>query len=113
MEEMPDGRMLVAADDGKINFVTLQDNFLDKDVVPVITTMPMPNNTNVYGIGIDKNKTIWIGGMDATVYKFDAAKNNFTLLPGAQLLNNGYLVHGEDILINCNLYLYNGNQKIS
>jgi signal transduction histidine kinase/DNA-binding response OmpR family regulator len=110
MEELPDGRMLIAADDGKINIVTLKDNFLDKDVTPIITTAAMPNNTNVYGIGNDKNATTWIGGMDGTVYKFDAAKNNFTLLPGAQLLNNGYLVHGEDILINGNLYLYNGNE---
>ncbi|MBX9785362.1 MAG: helix-turn-helix domain-containing protein [Chitinophagaceae bacterium] len=110
MEELPDGRMLIAADDGKINIVALKDNFLDKNTSPVITVIAMPNNTNVYGIGIDKSKTIWIGGMDGTVYKFDAAKNSFTLLPGAQLLNNGYLVHGEDILINGNLYLYNGNE---
>ena len=46
--------------------------------------------------------------MDGNVYKFDVTKNSFTLLPGAQLLNNGYLVNGEDILINSNLYLYNG-----
>lgn len=110
MGELPDGRMLIAADDGKINIVTLKDNFLDKNAAPVITTIAMPNNTNVYGIGIDKSKTIWIGGMDGMVYKFDAIKNNFTLSPGAQLLNNGYLVGGEDILINGNLYLYNGKK---
>jgi signal transduction histidine kinase/DNA-binding response OmpR family regulator/ligand-binding sensor domain-containing protein len=108
MEEMPDGRMLVAADDGKLNIIILKDNFLGKDVVPVITTVAMPNNTNVYGIGNDKNNNTWIGGMDGAVYKFDATKNSFTLLPGAQLLNNGYLANGEDILINSNLYLYNG-----
>lgn len=106
MEELPDGRMLIAADDGKLNIVTLRDNFLDKDATPLITTVAMPNNTNVYGMGNDKNKNTWIGGMDGTVYKFDATKNSFTLLPGAQLLNNGYLVNGEDILINSNLYLY-------
>ena len=106
MEEMPDGRMLIAADDGKLNIITLRDNFLDKDAAPIITTVAMPNNTNVYGIGNDKNKNTWIGGMDGTVYKFDATKNSFIVLPGAQLLNNGYLVNGEDILINSNLYLY-------
>lgn len=110
MEEIPDGRMLIAADDGKINIVTLKDNFLDKNTAPVITVIAMPNNTNVYGIGIDKSKTIWIGGMDGTVYQFDASKNSFTILPGAQLLNNGYLVNGEDILINGNLYLYYDNE---
>ncbi len=110
MEETPDGRMLVAADDGKLNIITLKDNFFEKDVVPVITTVAMPNNTNVYGIGNDKNATTWIGGMDGTVYKFDATKNSFTLVPNAQLLNNGYLANGEDILINSNLYLYSGKE---
>lgn len=109
MEETPDGRMLVAADDGKLNIITLKDNFFDKDVAPGITTVAMPNNTNVYGIGTDKNKNTWIGGMDGAVYKFDATKNSFTILPDAQLLNNGYLANGEDILINSNLYLYSGN----
>jgi signal transduction histidine kinase/DNA-binding response OmpR family regulator/ligand-binding sensor domain-containing protein len=110
MEELPDGRMLIAADDGKLNIIKLKDNFLDKDAVLIITTIAMPNNTNVYGMGNDKNKNTWIGGMDGTVYKFDPTKNSFTLLPGAQLLNNGYLVNGEDILINGNLYLYNGKE---
>lgn len=110
MEEMPDGRMLIAADDGKINIVALKDNFLDKDASPIITTLAMPNNTKVYGIGNDKNKNTWIGGMDGTVYKFDATKNEFKLLAGAQFLNNGYLTKEQDILINGNLYLYNGKE---
>ena len=110
MEETPGGSMLIAAGDGKLNIITLPDNFLDKNAVPTITTVAMPNNTNVYGIGNDKNKNTWIGGMDGTVYKFDATKNGFKLLPGAQLLNNGYLTKGDDILINSDLYLYNGNE---
>jgi signal transduction histidine kinase/DNA-binding response OmpR family regulator len=109
MEETPAGSMLVAADDGKLNIITIADNFLDRNAVPVITTVAMPNNTNVYGMGNDKNKNTWIGGMDGTVYKFDAAKKEFKLLPGAQLLNNGYLTRGGDILINSNLYLYHEN----
>ena len=109
MEQLPDGRMLIAADDGKLNIITLRADFLDKEAAPIITTVAMPNNTNVYGIGTDKHKNTWIGGMDGTVYKFDAKKYSFTLLPGAQLLNNGYLANGEDILINSNLYLYHGN----
>ncbi len=112
MEETADRRMLIAADDGKLNIITLPDNFLDKNAVPTITTVAMPNNTNVYGIGNDKNKNTWIGGMDGTVYKFDATKNDFKLLPGAQLLNNGYLTKGDDILINSDLYLYNGIEVI-
>jgi signal transduction histidine kinase/DNA-binding response OmpR family regulator/ligand-binding sensor domain-containing protein len=112
MEELPDGRMLIAADDGKINMVTLKDNFLDKGVTPNITTLVMPNSTNVYGIGNDKNGTTWIGGMDGTVYQLDAKKNAFTLAPNMQLLNNGYLTKSEDILINGDLYLYTGKAVI-
>jgi signal transduction histidine kinase/DNA-binding response OmpR family regulator/ligand-binding sensor domain-containing protein len=108
LEETPDGKMLIAGDDGKVNIITLKDNFLDNNVAPIITTVAMPNNTNVYGIGNDKNKNTYVGGMDGTVYKFEVAKNSFTLLPNVQLLNNGYLTSGQDILINSNLYLYDG-----
>lgn len=112
MEETPDGRMLIATDDGKLNIITLKDNFLDKKEVPAIITISMPNNTTVYGIGNDKSKNTWIGGMDGTVYKFDATNNDFILLPNAQLLNNGYLTKGDDILINWDMYLYNGKEVI-
>jgi signal transduction histidine kinase/DNA-binding response OmpR family regulator/ligand-binding sensor domain-containing protein len=108
MEEMPDGRMLIATDDGKINIITLKNNFLDKNVAPIISKTSLPNNTKVYGMGNDKNKNTWIGGMDGAVYRYDAGKNSFELLPNAQLLNNGYLANGEDILINGDLYLYDG-----
>jgi signal transduction histidine kinase/DNA-binding response OmpR family regulator/ligand-binding sensor domain-containing protein len=108
IEEMPDGRMLIATDDGKINIITLATNFFDKNEQPIISKIYLPNNTKVYGMGNDKNKNTWIGGMDGTVYKFDAVKNSFTLLPNGQLLNNGYFTKSEDILINNNLYLYDG-----
>jgi signal transduction histidine kinase/DNA-binding response OmpR family regulator/ligand-binding sensor domain-containing protein len=110
MEELPGGGMLIAADDGKLNIITLPDHFLDKNAGPAITTVAMPNHTNVYGMGNDKDKNTWIGGMDGTVYKFDVSKNEFTRLPGAQLLNNGYLTKEQDILINGHLYLYNGKE---
>ncbi len=108
IEEMPDGRMLIATEDGKINIITLPLNYLDKDVAPVISKLSLPNNTKVYNIGNDKNNNTWIGGMDGTVYKFDAAKNNLVLLPNSQILNNGYFTKDESILINNNLYLYDG-----
>ncbi len=108
IEEIPDGRMLVATEDGKINIITLASNYLDINAAPVINKISLPNNAKVYGIGNDKNKNTWIGGMDGTVYKFDAAKNNLLLLPNSQLLNNGYFTKDETILINNNLYLYDG-----
>ena len=110
IEEMPDGRMLIATDDGKLNIVTLATNFLEKNTEPIINKISLPDNTKVYGIGNDKKKNTWIGGMDGTVYRFDATKNNFILLPNGQLLNNGYYTKSEDILINNNLYLYDGKQ---
>jgi signal transduction histidine kinase/DNA-binding response OmpR family regulator/ligand-binding sensor domain-containing protein len=109
MEEAPGGHMLIAADDGKLNIISLPDNFLDKQAVINITTVAMPNNTKVYGIGNDANKNTWVGGMDGQLYKFDTRNNEFKLLPGAQLLNNGYLTKGGDILINSNLHLYHEN----
>jgi signal transduction histidine kinase/DNA-binding response OmpR family regulator/ligand-binding sensor domain-containing protein len=110
IEEMPDGRMMIATEDGNINIITLANNFLDKNVTPLITKISLPNNTKVYGMGNDKNKNIWIGGMDGTVYKFDAVKNSFTKLANGQLLNNGYFTEGADVLINSNLYLYDGKE---
>ena len=108
IEEMPDGRLLIATDDGKINIITLAANFLDKNATPIISKIALPNNTKVYGMGNDKNKNTFIGGMDGSVYRYDVVKNSFELLPNAQLLNNGYLANEEDILINGDLYLYDG-----
>jgi signal transduction histidine kinase/DNA-binding response OmpR family regulator/ligand-binding sensor domain-containing protein len=108
MEELPDGRMLIATDDGKINIITLAINFLDKNVAPIISKISLPNNTKVYGMGNDKNKNTWIGGMDGTVYRYDAMKNNFIPLANAQLLNNGYFTKEQTALINSNLYVYDG-----
>ncbi len=110
IEELPDGRMLIATDDGKINIITLASNFLDKNIEPVITKVSLPNNTKVYAIGNDKNKNTWIGGMDGAVYRFDAVKNSFIPLANAQILNNGYFTKDENILINNNLYLYDGKE---
>ena len=108
IEQMPDGRMLIATDDGKINIITLATNFFDKDVKPTINKIFLPNNTKVYGIGNDKNKNTWFGGMDGSVYRYDVVKNIFLPLANGQLLNNGYFTKSKDILINCNLYLYDG-----
>ncbi len=110
IEEMPNGSIAIATDDGKINFVTLPTNFLDKNVAPIITQTTLPNNSKVYGIGIDRNKNIWVGTMDGTVYKYDVVKNNFIPLAKGQLLNNGYFTKSDDILISNFLYLYDGKE---
>jgi signal transduction histidine kinase/DNA-binding response OmpR family regulator/ligand-binding sensor domain-containing protein len=106
--EMPDGKILVATDVAGLNIVALNNSFFEKDAPPVITRLALPNNAQVYGMGKDKNNHIFIGGMDGAVYRFDATKNSFIPLTNGQLLNNGYFTKDEGIIINNNLFLYDG-----
>ncbi len=108
INEMPDGKILIATDAPGLNIVELNNNFFEKDAAPVITKLALPNNALVYGMGKDKSNNMWVGGMDKAVYRFDAANNNFIPLANAQLINNGYFVDDENILINNNLFLYDG-----
>ncbi len=108
INEMPDGKILVATEAPGLNIIELDDNFFEKDGPPHITKLALPDNVLVYGMGKDKNKTMWIGGMDKSVYKFDAGNNSFSPLANAQFINNGYFVDNENILINNNLFLYDG-----
>ncbi len=110
IEEMPDGSMLIAAEGAGINRVTLSGDFFTKAAVPAITKRSLPNNTQVYGMGKDKNGTVWIGGMDGTVYQFDPLKNRFLLLENGKLYNNGYLNTDKSIFINKNLFLWDGKE---
>jgi len=106
--EMPDGRILVATDVAGLNIVEAGKDFFTKNAAPVITRLSLPNDTQVYGMGKDKNGIIWIGGMDGAVYRFDPAKNNFIKLNNGILLNDGYMNPDSSKLINNNLYLSDG-----
>jgi len=106
--EMPDGRMLVATDVAGLNIVETGTDFFAKDAAPVVTRLSLPDDAQVYGMGTDKNKIIWIGGMDGSVYRFDPLKNNFIKLNNGILLNDGYLNPDGSKLINSNLYLSDG-----
>lgn len=55
IEELPDGRMLIATVGNGLNIITLPDDFFEKNVTPVITKLKMPENTEVYGMGKDKH----------------------------------------------------------
>jgi signal transduction histidine kinase/DNA-binding response OmpR family regulator/ligand-binding sensor domain-containing protein len=112
IEEMADGRFLVGTDADGINIIDINSNFFEKGNKPVITRLSLPANTQVYGMGKDKNGIIWMGGMDGTVYRFDPQKNNFIQLDNAMLLNDGYLNPDSSKLINNNLYLLNGKDLI-
>ena len=112
MEEMPDGRMLIATDAAGLNIVTITSDYLEKDLLPPVTRLSLPNNSQVYGMGKDKTGKIWIGGMDGMVYRFDPGNNDFIPLPNGKLYNNGYLNKDGSVLINNNLFLYDGRDII-
>jgi signal transduction histidine kinase/DNA-binding response OmpR family regulator/ligand-binding sensor domain-containing protein len=110
IEELPDGRILVAVAEAGLNIIALPPDFFEKGLPPAITRLALPNEAQVYGIGNDKNGNTWIGGMDRSVYRFDPLKNSFIPLANGILLNNGYLNTDGTILINNNLLLSDGNE---
>ena len=112
IEGLPDGRVLVAADGAGLNVIELKKEFFEKGSNPVITRLSLPNDAQVYGIGKDNNGTIWVGGMDGAVYKFNPVKNSFTLVKNVILLNNGYYTPGKNVLINGSLFLYDGKKAV-
>lgn len=109
INELPDGRIMVATDMPGLNIIELSSRFFEAGEGPVIKKVALPNNELVYAMGKEKNNTVWIGGMDGAVYRFDALHHTFTQLANAQLINNGYFIDDENILINNNYFLYDGN----
>ncbi|MEO6290240.1 MAG: two-component regulator propeller domain-containing protein, partial [Ginsengibacter sp.] len=108
IEELPDGRILVAADGPAFNVINLPEGFSKPGMQPLITRLTLPNNVQVYGMGKDRNGTMWLGGMDGSVFSFDPTKNSFLQLKTGALFNNGYLTQDGSILINHNLFLADG-----
>ncbi len=112
IEELPDGRILIATDAAGLNIITITNDFLKKEAAPPVTKFSLPGNTQVYGMGKDKNGNIWIGGMNGSVYQFDLKNNSFVPLPNGKLYNNGFLNKDGTIVINGNLFLDNGKDII-
>lgn len=110
--EMPDGRFLIATGVAGLNIAELGNDFFTKDAPPSITTLALPGNEQVYGMGKDKDNAVWVGSMGGAVYKFDATNNSFTPFKGVQLLNNGFFTPDESILINNDLFLYDGKTAV-
>ena len=108
IEELPDGRILVASDGAGLNVVQLTAAFFERDEAPVITRLALPGGAQVYGMGRDKIGRTWIGGMDGSIYQYNYLRNSFAGLNGGQLFNNGYLTQDSSILINNNLFLFDG-----
>jgi signal transduction histidine kinase/DNA-binding response OmpR family regulator/ligand-binding sensor domain-containing protein len=110
IEELPDGRIILAIVGNGINILTLPDDVTSKNAVIGVERIKMPNNTEVYGMGKDNNQRIFIGGMDGAVYAFDTKKNSFNALPLGKLYNNGYLAEDGTVMINHNLFLDDGKR---
>jgi len=51
INELPDGRVLVAAAGAGFNLIKLPALPFDKDQAPAITRLALPNNADVYGMG--------------------------------------------------------------
>ena len=106
--EMPDERMLVSTDAGDLDIIQLSNDFFEKDAAPLITRITLPLNMPVYALGRDMNGSIWIGGMDGSVYRFDPLKSNFIKLDKGKFFKSGYLKPDGSILINNNVFLSDG-----
>lgn len=112
IEELRDGRMLVAAEGAGFNIIALDNDFFKRGAPPVITRMTLPYGTQVYEMGKDRHGTMWIGGMDGAVYRFDASNNSFHPLKNGQILYNGHFTRDSNILINRNLFLTDGKNVV-
>lgn len=89
IDELPDGRMIIATDGGGFNLVKINNDFFTGSKIPQITRLSLPDGVQVYGMGVDSLRRVWIGGMDKSVYQFDFIANKLSKTPGAELWNNG------------------------
>lgn len=103
--ELSDGRFLIGTVNAGLNIVSLSNDFFEKGAAANITRLPLPNGTQLYGMGRDGNGRIWVGGMDGAVYQFNPGQNNFTVLPNAKLYNSGHYNADGSLLANNNLFL--------
>ncbi|MBN8861501.1 MAG: helix-turn-helix domain-containing protein [Sphingobacteriales bacterium] len=79
MAELPDDRILLYPQGGRLSIISLPDGGN-----PVITTLTVPGNQPVLGIGKDDKGFIWIGLADNNIYIFNPSN------PGFELLYNGH-----------------------
>jgi signal transduction histidine kinase/DNA-binding response OmpR family regulator/ligand-binding sensor domain-containing protein len=112
ISEMANGKFLVAAEGAGFNILSLPDDFFEKEFTPNITRLSLPGNAQVYGMGIDKNGQVWIGGMDKTVYRFQPSDNSLKPFNNGVLLNNGHFTADGSIIINSNLFLLEGDNVV-
>lgn len=73
--ELPDGRILLYPDGGKLSSIALSNTGQ-----PTITTFNAPENKTISGIAKDEKGFIWVSFSDYSVYIFDPATLGFGLL---------------------------------
>ncbi len=110
IEQLPDGRILVAVYGGGFNAISLPADFFNKPSVPVITRFRLPGNTDVFAMGKDKVGNMWIEGFDGTVYRFDPATHSLAPLTNGKFLNNGHITKAGSLLITSNYFLSDGTE---
>jgi signal transduction histidine kinase/DNA-binding response OmpR family regulator/ligand-binding sensor domain-containing protein len=79
MAEMPDGRILLYPQGGKLSLISLSDNWK-----PSITSLNVPENRTVLGIGKDDKGFVWVGSTDQRIYIFNPATYGTELLYDGQ-----------------------------
>ena len=109
--ELPDGRFLVAVENRGFNIVSLPEGFFTKNVPAEITRLKLPNNTEVYSIGKDKNNKTYIAGYDNVIYLFNP-DNSFSRVDDSKLLNSGYMTEDGNLWISKKLFLYTKKELI-
>ncbi len=111
ISELKDGRILVAAYGNGFNMISLPTDFFDKPSYPNVTRLQLPNNSDVYAMGKDKNGMMWLGGFDGGVYSFDPARNSFHQHHNAAFLNDGFMSKGGEIISRSYYFLWDGSQS--
>lgn len=75
MAELPDGRILVSPQGGRINIISLSDAGK-----PLISSLDIPGNRSAQWVLKDEKSLIWIKCPDHTIYTFNPATSGFGLL---------------------------------
>lgn len=75
MTELPDDRILLYPQGGRLSIISLPDSG-----TPVISTVNVPGNLPVLGIGKDDKGFVWVGLSDNTIYIFNPSTLSFELV---------------------------------
>ena len=110
--ETTDGKILVAANKGGLNVITLPTDYFKKTLAPQIQRITLPDTTEVYGMGTDNQGNVYLCAYNKAVYLFNTQNNSVTKLSDYTFLNNGYLNEDGKIWVNKKLFLSNENLLI-